>query len=199
MQSHYDVFLRGIAIDLVCVDERLITESDWYTWFNDEDITATMQQHYFPNTHALQLERYRSAPLGSSDIQLGIVVKEQNLLVGSIGLHDIDWINRHARIAIVIGTTAFHNMKIAVEANRLLLRHAFQALNLHRIHGASFSQGVAELYTRLLGFHHEGVRRAEVYKNGTYHDVYLFGILHDEYDASLKNGAEERGDHSTSS
>ena len=49
-----DVFIEGKEIDLICLNETLAVNSQWYQWFNDEKVTAFMQKHYYPNTKELQ-------------------------------------------------------------------------------------------------------------------------------------------------
>ena len=42
----FDTFIKGENINLICLNEHVINNSNWYNWFNDEVNTDTMQQHY---------------------------------------------------------------------------------------------------------------------------------------------------------
>ena len=57
----FDVFIKGVEIDLVCLNEDIVTESNWYNWFNDADVTKFMQKHYYPNTKSMQLSFYKNS------------------------------------------------------------------------------------------------------------------------------------------
>ena len=42
-KMEYDVFIKGKLIDLVCLSEEIVEKSNWYKWFNDEEITQDTQ------------------------------------------------------------------------------------------------------------------------------------------------------------
>lgn len=178
----YDVFIKGKLVDLVCLTEEIALKSNWYNWFNDEVTTNNMQKHYFPNTKALQLHFYQSEIANnSSKLQLGIFHKKDKILIGIISLNSIDFINRTCEISGLIGEKKYRNFNYFIEANKLLIDHAFDALNMNRIYGGSIIKEVNEMFCRVLGFTHEGIQRKCVYKNGEYHDVYMIGLLKEEY------------------
>lgn len=178
----YDIFIKGVEIDLVCLNEEIAENSNWYNWFNDEENMADMQKHYFPNTKKLQKEFYFNYLEGKQDkLQLGIMHKEGQILIGVISLSNIDYINRKCEIGGIIGEKKYHNIKCIVEASRLIITHAFETLNLHKVYGGALAKEVAMLYKRILGFNIDGVCRNDIYKHGKYHDVYLISILREEY------------------
>lgn len=180
--TKYDVFIAGKVVDLVAVSEELIDRTNWYRWFNDPETTASMQQHYFPNTREAQGAYFRESIAGNrTKFQLGIVHRASASLIGIISLDTIDWFHRTCTIAVIIGERAHRNLSNFLESHHLVLAHAFDGLHMHKVGGGSISEAVAKLYCRTLGFQLEGVRRNEVFKNGSYHDVYLFGLLDHEY------------------
>lgn len=177
-------FLQGQYVTLKVLDESDIENSNWYDWFNDEDTTLYMQKHYFPNTRSQQKEYWEKNIKNTSDkLQLGLCNPSGGPIFGCISLDSINHINRTAAIAIIIGEKSSRNYRSFIEANQLIMKHGFYTLNLNRIYGGSISKEVAEAYRRSLGFQIEGVSRLHVYKNGTYHDVYTFGILRSEFEA----------------
>jgi ribosomal-protein-alanine N-acetyltransferase len=178
-------FLQGQYVALKVLDEQDIETSNWYDWFNDEETTLFMQKHYFPNTRDQQLEYWKNNIRNSNDkMQLGICEITGGPIFGCISLDSINYINKTAAIAIIIGEKSSRNFRYFVEANQLMLKHGFDSLNLNRIYGGSISKDVAEAYKRALGFKMEGISRSHVYKNGAYHDVYLFGLLKSEFNAN---------------
>jgi len=190
-QSHndveYDVFLEGQNVDLVVLSPKIIEKTNWYRWFNDEELTSSMQQHYFPNTKDDQLEYFKNFIHGnSSKLQLGIVHKKDQMFIGIVSLDNIHPVNRSADFAIVIGELSSRRINVFVEASYLILRHGFESLNLHRISGGSLSRDVIDLACNNLGFFEEGTQRQSAYKNGTYVDTYRIGMLREDFEKKLK-------------
>ena len=58
IKTQFDVFIKGTNIDLVVLTSEIVEQSNWYKWFNDEENTEFMQQHYFPNSRQLQLKYF---------------------------------------------------------------------------------------------------------------------------------------------
>jgi len=167
---------------LTALSEQDVLETDWFDWFNDEDATQFMQQHYYPNNRELQLQFFRNNIAGSrTNIQLGIVPRGMKYIVGVISLSTIDLINRKAELNMIIGEKRYRNMTNSIEAMVLMLRHGFNTLNLRRIWGGTTSEDLANLMCRVLGFRHEGIRREDIYKNGKYIDTYNIGLLRHEF------------------
>ncbi len=186
-EINFDVFIQGKLIDLVCLNEEIVEKTNWYNWFNDEENTRFMQKHYYPNTKALQLEFFKNEIENNPNkLQLGIFHKKDKSLIGTISLSSIDFFNRSCEIAGLIGEKKYQNFTNMIEACKLLISHAFETLNMHRVYGGSIIKEVDEMFCRVLGFTHEGVRRKCVYKNGKYHDAYCHSILREEYHEKKK-------------
>ncbi len=181
-KKQFDVFIKGELIDLVVLDEEVVAKTNWYNWFNDEEITKYMVKHYYPNTRAMQLGFFKKEIENNPNkLQLGIFHKKDKVLVGIVSLSDIDFFNRQCEIAGLIGEKKYQNFRNYIEACKLLIVHAFNILNMHRIYGGTIIKEVEEMFCRVLGFTHEGIKRKSVYKNGKYHDAYLIGLLKEEY------------------
>lgn len=177
-----DIFLRGRSIALKALTEQDVVHSGWYGWFNDEEVTRHMQQHYRPNTLEQQLEFWRELQRSGSKLQLGVVrLESPDKLLGCISLSAIDHVSRKAEIGTVMGEPEGRDIRTYIEANQLLIRHAFETLNLRRIYGGTVMREVADMMCRVIGFRHEGVARQDVYKRGEFHDVYRIGLLREEF------------------
>ena len=178
-----DVFLKGKHVILKALTEEDVSNSNWYGWFNDEETTQHMQQHYFPNTREAQLEFYRKEIVGNSrKLQLGICDVKGGPIVGVTSLNNIDHLSQKAQFSLIIGEVAYRKAHYVIEVFQLILFHAFNTLNLQRVYGGSLNNESIEFICRTLGATREGVLRKDVYKNGRYHDVYLYAILREEYD-----------------
>jgi RimJ/RimL family protein N-acetyltransferase len=112
--------------------------------------------------------------------------------VGSTGLTHIDPRNRNAEAGIVIGRPEEWGRGLGTDAMKTLLRHAFEELNLHRVslRVYAFNERAIRSY-RTLGFVEEGRLRQAMFRHGTWHDVFVMGILAEEFFA--RHGRSEDG------
>lgn len=177
-----DIFIRGKDVLLKALTEDDVLHSNWYGWFNDEEVCGNLQKHYFPNTREGQLEFYKKTVVGDpTKLHLGICDGAGSQLLGITSLYSIDFINRKCGYSIVLGEKNGRNIKMFLETTKLMFAHAFYTLNLHRIYGGSFAQEITEIICRTTGAKPEGVLRQDVYKNGQYRDVYNYGLLREEF------------------
>lgn len=106
--------------------------------------------------------------------------------VGNCGLFNIDWRNRHAELGIMIGDRAYWNQGYGTEATKLMLRHAFQTLNLHRVFLRVFANNRrAKRAYEKAGFIHEGSMRQAEFVDGEYLDVHFMSSLQPEWDEKV--------------
>lgn len=84
----------------------------------------------------------------------------------------------------MLGEKAWWNKGYGTEAMRLMLRHGFETLNLHRIWLQVYANNQRGLRAyEKAGFQHEGIYREGHYQAGKYHDVFLMSVLRQEWDA----------------
>ncbi len=102
--------------------------------------------------------------------------------VGTTGLIHIDLRNRSAEAGIVIARPEEWGRGLGTEAFQLLLRHAFEELNLHRVmlRVYPFNERAIRSYQKL-GFVEEGRHRQTLFRHGAWHDSITMAILQDEY------------------
>ena len=68
------------------------------------------------------------------------------------------------------------------EATRTILSFAFNELNLHRVELEVYDFNARAIRTyEKAGFRHEGTRRKALFRDGSYHDVHVMGILREEF------------------
>jgi RimJ/RimL family protein N-acetyltransferase len=179
-EIHYDVFIKGNSIDLIGLNEEVVTRTNWYKWFNDEETMQYMQKHYYPSSMSLQKKYLSEEILGNQKrLQLGILHKTDQIVIGIISLENIDQLNRKCELAGLIGEKKYKTISFWMEANRLMIAHAVNTLNMQRIGGGSISKEVATFYQRMLGFELEGVLKQDAYKNGVFFDTHLFARIFD--------------------
>lgn len=153
-------------------------------WLNDPEVTAGLL--IFPVISMDQEEQWYQhnlqRPREEQPLIIEICVGENWLPIGDIGLHNISWKDRQAEVGIVIGEKAYWGQGYGSDAMRLMLRHAFQNLNLHRVVLQVFDDNPRAIRSyEKVGFVHEGRLRQDVFKNGQYLDVLVMSILRPEW------------------
>ena len=103
-------------------------------------------------------------------------------LIGFVALYAIDWNHQTARLAIGIGEPSYRGKGYGADALQLILRYAFDELNLHRVGAevASYNGRALHVLERG-GFRREGVLREAVQRDGQRWDLVLLGILRREW------------------
>ena len=93
--------------------------------------------------------------------------------MGRCGVIRLDWKNRVAEVAIMIGTP-YRGRGYGREAMRLLCDFCFREMNLHKLKVSvfAFNEAAIRCYGRN-GFVREGVLRGEIFREGEYRDVVL--------------------------
>ena len=119
---------------------------------------------------------------GSGVHRYAMVLLNGDVLIGSISLHDIDHINRHAFIGIFIGEEEHRNKGYGAESIRLILDYGFKTLNLHNIMLSVHADNDAGITCyKKVGFREAGRRSEWVFKGGRYIDVICMDILAHEF------------------
>lgn len=174
-------FITGNRIylrDLTLLD----TEGSYSNWLNDPEVCQFNSHARFPVSLS-ELKGYvRSNKSLNSRLVFAIVDKNTNQHVGNTSLQNIDYIDRSAELAIIIGEKKYWGKGIGLEAWNLVLEYGFKVLNLHRIYGgcADDNLGMKKIIEKS-GMRLEGKRRKAFYKNGVYTDIFEYGILSEEY------------------
>lgn len=119
----------------------------------------------------------------SKEIQLfTICTIEDNKAVGQTAFVRIDYVSRAAVFYIAIYDPESWSKGYGKEATKLMLKYAFDVLNLNRIqlHVFCSNTKAVEAYKKA-GYVIEGTLRQAMYHNNEYCDFYVMGILRDEY------------------
>lgn len=124
--------LRGERVYLAALDESdLATASEWT---KDSDYLRLYDSRpAAPRTAAELGLELREAQRGQNDFLFGLRLSEGDGLVGLVGLDGISWPHGTAFLFIGIGKARHRGQGYGREAMALLLRFAFDELNLHRL------------------------------------------------------------------
>ena len=156
----------------------------WFDWFNDPIITENMNKGAFPNTGVAQEEYLSYLSRSNNDVQLAIILKENDSLIGVVGVHKLDWIHRHGDLSILIGDRTCWRKGIATEAISLIVQHAFGKLNLYKLTAGMWSSNVScKTCFEKNGFVLEGTVRKQFYHKNSYVDEYRLGLLKEDWEA----------------
>jgi len=103
--------------------------------------------------------------------------------VGACSLQHLDMRNRHAELGIWMAAREFRGLGYGTEAVQLLLRYAFDAVRLDKVHLGvyDFNEGGLRSYERV-GFRYEGRLRQMIYYEGRYWDEWPMRILRAEWE-----------------
>jgi [ribosomal protein S5]-alanine N-acetyltransferase len=102
--------------------------------------------------------------------------------IGGARLHGLDTGARRARFAIGIFDPSLRDRGIGTEMTRLVLRHAFETLRLHRVdlRVLGYNHRAIACYAKC-GFVREGVERETALVDGEWHGDVIMSILEHEY------------------
>ena len=165
-------FLKGETIYL-----RSLLESDvedhYIKWLNDQEVVKFNSHGRFPFTREKLLEYVRLVKHSNEMLVLAIIDIKSEKHIGNISLQSINWIDRNAEIAFILGEKDFWSKGIMYEAGKMLLTHAFAVLNLHRLYCGTSSENISMQKLAIkLGMNKEGERIDAIFKNGKYYSIY---------------------------
>lgn len=106
----------------------------------------------------------------------------EDLIIGSIDLAGIDWTAHSAWVGIGIGEREYWSRGFGTEAMQLVLRFAFEELNLKRVNLTvfEFNERAYRSYLKC-GFKEEGRERQFLLRDERRWDLIHMGILQEEW------------------
>ncbi len=155
-------------------------------WFNDAEVTAGLSL-FLPMSLA-QEEQWFENMLKLPAVEHPMVMEVQQgddwLAIGNVGLMAFDNVAHSAELGIVIGEKDYWDQGYGSETIKVLLKHGFETLNLHRIflRVSSFNERAIHAYEKI-GFVHEGRLRQATYYQGAYHDLLMMSVLRHEWNS----------------
>ena len=113
-------------------------------------------------------------------------------LIGFVALHSIEWNNGAGLLAVGIGEAGYRGKGYGSDALQLILRYAFDELNLFRVGLDVIATNTRAIRAyEKLGFQHEGRMRGAVLRDGQRTDRIFMGILRDEWSLSEEGTSGE--------
>jgi UDP-4-amino-4,6-dideoxy-N-acetyl-beta-L-altrosamine N-acetyltransferase len=149
-------------------------------WFSDPEVREFLLLNR-PISIAEE-EQWFEAQLRSHDSEVFAIETTDGVHIGNTGLHDINWLHRNAELGIVIGEKQHWGKGYGSDATRVLLRFAFDEMNLHRIQLTVYEDNSRAIRAyEKCGFCQEGRLRDAIFRKGRYYDMLLMSILSDGF------------------
>jgi len=149
------------------------------TWLNDEEIRRYFS--VYPTSDTRGKERLENLYKDFRHIIFGVVLKEDNRLIGLVGLKDINILNQSAEFYVIIDSSA-HGRGYGTEATKLMVRYGFMELNLNRIQTQDMEDNIGGWRAdEKAGFKYEGTLREVIPRFGRFHNVKVYSLLRREF------------------
>jgi len=155
-------------------------------WSQDADYLRNLDTDYArPFSTESYIERFNPGRESPNSVVFHLRTLEDDRLIGFVAIDTIEWNNQVGLLAIGIGEPDYRGRGYGADALRLILRYAFDELNLHRVGLdviANNAQAI-QAYERV-GFKQEGIQRDAVLRDGQRYGLMVMGILRHEWEAS---------------
>ena len=156
----------------------------WVEWLNDPEVIADLDIYYplgLEDENAW-FDAMLKRPMEEHPLAIEVKGPKGWQLAGNISFHQVDWRNASAEVGIFIGNRELWNKGIGTEAMRMLVKHGFETMNLHRIwlrvHASN--ERAIRCYEKA-GFIKEGTQRDGAFIRGKYLGVVFMSILQTEW------------------
>lgn len=176
-----NLFLETKRLYLEPLAEQHITQ-EYVAWLNNSEVVAFNRHGLFPNTLEKTKQYVQNVNKDTTQIVLALIEKSSSKHIGNIAIQNIDFINRHADISIVIGEQEYWGKGYAFEVYQKVFEHAFYALNLNKVYIGTSEKNISmQRVAEKLGMKKDGVKREALYKNGQFNDIYEYSLLKKEF------------------
>jgi len=172
-------FVEGVQIYLRPIEDL---DTDLVYFGKNNSLVRETLFLFKPITQAQIASEFQTLSNTNESQFFTICLQENNIPIGQTALVRIDYISRAAIFYIAIYQPEYWGKSYGKEATQLMLKYAFDILNLNRVqlHVSAENTAGIRAYEKA-GFVKEGVLRQAMYHNNEYVDFYVMGILRKEY------------------
>ena len=180
MTSSNNTFLVGHSIELRVPSDDDIRSSNWHSWYNNMETTASNTHGIYPISVGQEVDIIKNIMSQKNNILCSIYDLKTKKLIGNAALQNIDLINRRCNIALTIGEDA--PFTASVEVFGLLCTHAFMRLNLERIDDAAHEKLklIVTMFS-VIGFIEECISERYFFRDNQWYSRISFAILRENF------------------
>lgn len=174
-------YLEGEKVKLVPLDHER-EKVFWELWDHQSNDYRQLDIIPVPQPASpIQNENSENHPLHSALFMLHPTSDDK--VIGFVALDGFDWAARSGWVGIGIGDEEYKGKGYGTEAMRLLLRYAFDGLNLNRLNlnVVSYNERAIRSYEQV-GFRYEGTQREVICKEEQRWDIVDMGILRQDWE-----------------
>lgn len=181
---NYDVF-KGNLVRLKVIDLDEFAPA-LAKWLQDSEYSRLEGDGPAMLATPKQVQAYFEKPDKDSYF-FGIHALADDRLIGDIALDGIDWAAGNAWLGIGVGDRDYWGKGYGTDAMQVMLRFAFQEMNLHRVtlNVFEYNPRAIRCYEKV-GFKHEGRLRGCLNRDGRRWDLVHMGILHNEWEEIVR-------------
>ena len=179
-------FFEGERIQLTAPDADRDAEIE-SKWTHDPDYLRLLSADPARPLSPAQVKKHyeeaeKEAEKSHDTFNFAIRLRDGDRLIGFIRMSDIHWTHGSGRLQLGIGDPHDRHHGYGSEALKLILRYAFDELNLHRLTAMTFEYNTAALgFLQHAGFQIEVRRRQAINRDGRRWDAIGLGLLRDEW------------------
>lgn len=152
-----------------------------YRGINDPEVYRYLASHN-PKGLKFEEEWIESKQRPSNNEVVVAICLFDGTLIGTMGLHDIDLINRVAITGAALFNEQHRNRGYGTEAKMLLLDYAFNYLDLHKVCSSVIAFNTrSAAYSKKCGYVEEGRQRGQWYRDGERYDNILLAVFRDDW------------------
>ncbi len=149
-------------------------------WYIDNELNNLAGYAY--TEPSIDKIRYNmSYSFGSDPLNLVIVKKEQDRIIGTIQLYDINERDRNCMMGIRIGNKFEQGKGFGGDAIKTIIKYVFEVMKLKRVslRVYSYNENAIKCYLKI-GFEKEGLLRNSAKVDGKYVDELLMSIINND-------------------
>ncbi len=155
-------------------------------WSHDPEylrlLSADVVKPLSPFQIKKQYEEWEKDAEKRTAFNFAVRLKEDDRLIGFVRLYCIEWTHASGSLQIGLGDRNDRGRGYGTEALQMLLRYAFDELNLYRLAASIVESNTGAIrFLERAGFVLEVRRRQAVQRDGKHWDVVMLGLLRDEW------------------
>lgn len=190
MKKQEIIFRKGNKVIL-----RPLEEGDiplFQKWMNNPGLTHYLSS-IFPISLKDENEWFENSSRSTKNkIMLAIVDRKTKKLIGSMGIHDIDYISGTATTGSIIGDQKYWGLGYGTEAKMLLLEFVFTELNIRKVYSEVIAyNGRSLAFSNKCGYKEEARLKDHYYKGGEYHDQVILSVYRPDWEEIWKKYSEQ--------